>query len=163
MSSKTGRTAQMLQKRTVRTRFAGAAPLRLSVRQSGVLATAPPPCVGLFGINVRAPHDIGRASFCLKVRLCEILAHDPQAQQLDAAKKDHDGGERGPAAHRVPEQQRAHDDEHEREQGGDAQKCPATEAMDSGTVENATMPSMEYKSREKKFHFVSPATRWTLT
>ena len=40
---------------------------------------------------------------------------------------------------------------------------PMTEAMDSGTVENATIPSIEYSKSEKKLHLVSPATRLTLT
>ena len=38
---------------------------------------------------------------------------------------------------------------------------PITDAMDSGAVENATIPSREYKNNFQKDHFVLPATRST--
>ena len=40
---------------------------------------------------------------------------------------------------------------------------PAKEAMDNGAVENATIPSREYKNSFQKFHLVSPATRSTFS
>ena len=40
---------------------------------------------------------------------------------------------------------------------------PVMDAIASGAVEKAVMPSMEYRNSFQKFHLVSPATRSTFS
>ena len=88
-------------------------------------------------------HQIHRPALGLQIGAREILPEDADAQQLHPAEKQDDAHRARQPADRVAEHKRLdqHDrDEHERNQ---QVSTPSTDAMASGMVENAMMPSSE--------------------
>ena len=102
------------------------------------------------------PDHVQRALLDLVVDPPQVLADDPDGDQLDAAEQQHHEQDGGDAGHELARDLEA-DRDRDRQERDYREEEPSTVAACSGTWENDEIASSEKRSMRRGVYLVSPA------